>query len=343
MKIRLKGYALIVSIYVILLFAVLAITIAAFIATEAVSNAFALNAVKALHLAEGGAEYALAKRLVGDLNWQDNNGQNESNVPLGEGVFDYTLYSTSASKCTIEAYGYINRGNLISGISRRVRIEVKQDIEEALLNAMYASDRINLNNTTGSVNGGDLISGQDVISQLGGSYGITSYETISFPSINWNYYKSLAQTGGTYYGGDLTLGNITKNGIIYVEGNVWVNDNVTINGSLIVQGKINMNQAENLYISSEAYYPALASNQLVTGEILATHLEDSYINGLIYSSGNVTFNVIEDVTVVGGIVCEGRVSMVNGTNFSLTYDPRIQNTAGLGTTGNIIIEKWVNF
>lgn len=341
-----KGYALIVTIYVVIVFAVVGITVAAFIASESIANALALSGLKAVHVAEGGAEYILVNDLVSDNDWSDNNGQTYSNISLGEGVFDAAIRSSSEGSCTVEVTGYINRGNPISGIARRVRIEVAKDVNLALINAVAAiGGRINMNNTTGSINGGDLVSTDDVVVAMGGNYGVSSYESISAPFIDWIQYKNLAVSQGNYYGGDLTLSNVTKNGIIFVGGNVRIDDDVTINGSLIVQGKINMNNTERLYISSEAYYPALASAVLVTGEsamINGTHLEDSYINGLIYSAGNITFNVIDNVTVVGAMLSEGRISMVNGVNFNLTYDPRVQYTAFMNNSSDMRITKWTN-
>ncbi|OGC04941.1 hypothetical protein A2276_03185 [candidate division WOR-1 bacterium RIFOXYA12_FULL_43_27] len=340
---RKKGYALIVTIYVIVVFAALGITVAAFIASESVSNILVLNGLKALHIAEGGAEYVLANDLLSDLNWLDNNGQSHSNTALGEGVFDSIIYSNDPSSCTIEATGYMNRGNFLSGIQRRVRIELERQVEAALINAMYSVDRINLNHATGTVTGGGLMSGQDVVSELSGSYSISSYESVSLPSVDWTQYKGIAQSQGHYYAGDLDLSGVTLSGVNYVDGNVRIRDNVTINGSLICRGKINMNQADNLFISSEAYYPALVADIMVTGEITGTHLQDSYINGLIYSSGNITFNVIDNVTIVGAIVCGGRISIVNGSGFNLTYDPRVTQTAYMGSNGDIVITKWQNF
>ncbi|NQU16840.1 MAG: hypothetical protein HQ564_02140 [Candidatus Saganbacteria bacterium] len=333
-----KAYALIVTIYVIVIFSAIGITIAAFISSESIGNVLTLSGIKSIHIAEGGAEYALAKDLLVDYDWSDNNGQTNSNIALGDGEFDTVIRSYEPTICTIEASGYFNRGNVLSEIRREVEVTLQRNYEEALLGAMYAANRINLNNGSGTINDGDLVSGSDIVSQMTGEHDLASNESISIPPIDWDQYRALAQASGNYYSGDLELDNQTVNGIIFAEGNVDIEDDVIVNGSIITMGNVNMNQADYLYVSAEASYPAIMAN----GHINGTQSGSGYINGLVYASDNITMNNNDDMVFNGGIVSGGRISMVNANFLSLTYDPKILLTPFVGVGASVTITRWRN-
>lgn len=340
-RINKKGFMLIVSIYVIIIFAVLGITVSAFIAGEAIGNSLFVNGLKALHITEGGIEYMIANDLINDFDWSNNDGDSHLGIALGLGEFDVWVSSSSPESATVSSNGYINRGNLFSEVRRQTVVELQRFYEPSLNNLLYVSGRINMNHATGLASGAPLVSGADINTGnvvIDGD--VEEYDSIVLPTIDWNAYKNLAIAQGNYYGGDLSIAHSqSMDGIYYVEGNVSMDDNVTINGSLIVEGNINMNQVTGLYITPEVSgYPAL----IVGGNLNATHIDDSFITGLVYTGGNITMNNCNQMTIIGALLCGGRVSEVNASSITLLYDPLVKQTAFIGSGSDISITKWTN-
>ncbi len=340
-RINKKGFVLVVSIYVMVIFAVLGITLSAFISGEATGNSLFVNGLKALHVTEGGAEYAILTDLANDFDWSDNDGDSHLGVDLGEGEFDVWIASSSPESASISSTGYVNRGNLFSEVRRQAVVEIQRFYEPVLNNLMYISGRINMNHATGLASGAPLVSGSDIVTgEVVVDGGIVEYESIVMPTVDWNAYKSLAVSQGNYYGGDLDISQSqTMSGVYYVEGNVSMDNYVTINGSLIVGGNVNMNQVTGLYITPEVSgHPAM----IVGGNINATQIDDGYITGLVYTGGNITMNNCNQMTIVGALLSGGRVSEVNASSITLLYDPLVRQTAFIGSGSDISITKWTN-
>lgn len=114
--------------------------------------------------------------------------------------------------------------------------------------------------------------------------------TIPFPTINFEYYRNLAQNGGLYYSSGQTWRNVNLNpgnGVTYVNGNVifrrsLFNPNNTVTGCLVVNGYVFINPLTTVTQTrngSHTNYPAV----LAQGDIYGTGRLN--FNGLIYSKG----------------------------------------------------------
>jgi hypothetical protein len=104
-----SGFALIVAIIVLLVFAVLGVVAVSIMTGENISALRDYNSIRAFQLAEAGIRYTIAASLAADSDWSDNTGFTKT---LGAGTFTIAYTSLAKKKVTLLSTG------TVGGISR---------------------------------------------------------------------------------------------------------------------------------------------------------------------------------------------------------------------------------
>jgi cytoskeletal protein CcmA (bactofilin family) len=164
---------------------------------------------------------------------------------------------------------------------------------------------------------GNVFSGGDV------SYGVNN--TINgevfenqpkepLPVIDLNYYRSIATE---YYPGDKTFaGNITLNGVIFVDGSVSISGNISGQGMIVARNGISVT-GDVVYQSGSDFLALITPNVIkVAGNVR--------VDGLLYSHN---VQLPTEVDLLGDVVINGAVigdNIITKGNVQITYDPRIR-------------------
>ena len=224
------------------------------------------------------------------------------------------------------------------GLVESARREIVETvvISSAVLDAAIHADgaNINFNHSTGTINGNvsshSNVQHYDDMTITGT---VTSGVDKVNPSLDFDYYKSLAQSQGQYYTNNRTLNNTTVNGVYYTTKRVDIGSNVIINGAIFAEGNIRFsNNGSNVSINSTSNYPVLASQSSITTQGSGNHLSNSTINGLIYADSGVNLDYLNGTVITGIILADQGVDMTDSNNISVTYDSGVLSPMPAGFT-----------
>lgn len=112
-----KGFALIVAIFVVVLFAVLGVVAVSLLSGESIMAMRDLHGIQALELAEAGLKHALAYQLSGDADWSDNTGYSKN---LSPGSFTIAYSYNAKNRVILQVTG------VVFGVSRTIQSTVKR-------------------------------------------------------------------------------------------------------------------------------------------------------------------------------------------------------------------------
>jgi len=310
-----NGVSLIVVIFIMVIFSAIGLIGVSLIATTSQESLNTFHSTQALFLAESAMYYTLANQLAGDDDWSDN--EDILNKTLSIGTFDVEYQSQTETMATIKFTGRID------DVTRQIihTFENSGGWHEAFNYYAYVENHIHCNNAEGTIDG-SLRAGGSVHNRDPDDMPVTGpiEEGISsvMPYVEYSYYESIADNTST---SAFTESESPYSGIYYYDGNVTIGDNVTINGSIIATGNISLHESENVNINPTSTYPALvAGNNIAGGQ-----LEDSIINGVIYSENNINLQNSEDNRFDGVIISGNNLNFNNSENeigaYTLTEPP----------------------
>ncbi|MEO0094169.1 MAG: hypothetical protein ABIK67_07955 [candidate division WOR-3 bacterium] len=113
-----KGQIIIVSVFVLVIVAILGMVAVTMISSESFSVVKNLHGIQALNIAEAGVRFTIATSLAADSDWSDNSDFGP--VSLNPGYFTVHYASKAKRICILEVTGTVN------GVNRTVRLTVKR-------------------------------------------------------------------------------------------------------------------------------------------------------------------------------------------------------------------------
>ncbi|HTL70521.1 MAG TPA: hypothetical protein VL404_04430 [Candidatus Eisenbacteria bacterium] len=148
---------------------------------------------------------------------------------------------------------------------------------------------------------------------------------VAFPTVDYSYYQTIAQTNGYYVNGNVTYASgampaSPAGGVIYVNGDVTINGTQNTNACIVATGSITISKTGNTYAkvtitrpatTPESSFPAAMCQGNFTWS--TTGNGDGYVNitGLIYTQGNFTVASAnhETFTLTGSVVAAGNINL----------------------------------
>ncbi len=292
------------------------------ISIQARASGYDIDGSKALWLAEAG----LAKAFY---TLKNDAGYQNSPTPIS-GTLGSGTYSVSCVK-NASAYTFTSIGTV--GVMNRKITHSMAFTSSTLVRAIHADgSTLDFQNSTGTINGN--VSCNVQIKNYSGmaiSGTITQGFPMIRPTLDFDYYKSLAQAAGQYVAGSKNFTSGTYSGVWYVGGQVTIGSGAIINGSVIGDSGISFAKAAtNVQITPNPLtnYPALAAKQGISTSASGAGgdkigLQNSTINGLILAQANITFDWVVNSTINGTILAGNNITMSNGTGIALNYDGNI--------------------
>lgn len=281
---------------------------------------------QAFLLADAGINHAFSQ-LKADFN--DTNCISKSNISLGTSTGSYAVaFSTHGTNKVATSTG------TVAGVTRTVVAEfsgpavyeslnyavfANRDIygegdvsiygdmfanRNILLETLFPWDNIEVEAYSGRTGSVDAYNSTPVTHAWGGT--ITADggfhkagAAIQFPTLNFEYYRNLAQNGGLYYSSSRDWRSVNLNpgnGVIYVNGNVTFGGLFRTNritGCLVVNGYIFVGLTNTVIQTKKAGYTNLPAI-LAQGDIFGTSRLN--YNGLVYSRGGSVVVIIANGT-----------------------------------------------
>lgn len=319
---REKGAVLILAFAVMITLTVIAGVFLYMTSIQTKRAGYDIDSSKALWLAEAGLQKAFY-RLKNDPDYQNN--PTAIYEALGSGAYSVTCVKNAG------AYAFTSIGT-VGDMNRKITHSMAFT-SSTLVRAIHADgSTLDFQNSTGTINGN--VSCKVQIKNYSGMT-INGTVTEGFPmirpSLDFDYYKSLAIAAGQYDSGAKTFANGTYTGVWYVGGKVTIGSNTVINGTIIGDNYIEFAKAAvNVRITPSPLtnYPALAAKQGISTSASGSGgdkigLKDSTINGLVLAQANITFDWIVNSAVNGTILAGNNISVLNGTGITLNYDGNI--------------------
>ncbi|OIO39657.1 MAG: hypothetical protein AUJ72_00275 [Candidatus Omnitrophica bacterium CG1_02_46_14] len=288
------------------------------------------RSLQAQQLAEAGLARALSTLAA---SW--SGGCTTSNVALGAGTYS-TSRTLSGGRYLVSSTG------TVEGVSRTTTAEVTEPVTSAFNYALAAGSELEFEIVGQSfiVTGGDIYGGEEVELEAkassstitvgkidsGGEIEVSGSGTITtgtqtenapqvtFPTVDFSYYQTIAQSTGTYYSGNKTFSTINSipspaGRVVFVNGNVTISASQSTTATIIATGSITISGGTTT-ISPPSSQPAMLTQ---TGTIAisgtgASNPAGLSVTGLIYSGNNFTISGNHHtVTVNGLIVAQGEL------------------------------------
>ncbi len=315
---RKKGVTLLLTLIIMTTLAVIVTAFLYMVSVQTKGAGYTIDSAKAFWLAEAGIQQVMY-RLKNDPAYRADPTTVSGN--LGDGSYTVSVVK-NASTYTLTSTG------TVEGLSRTIEqsiiaVEGGADFSDGI----YADgNTLNFQGSSGTING-DIRGNGNIQNYSGMTINgtVLPNSPTDFAICDYPSYLAIADnvvnTSKTF-----TSGN-TYSGIWYVKGSVDIQKNVTINGSIIATGGITIsgskqNPATNINITPGSNYPALVSGT----NIDSSYLQTSTIKGLIYAGNNVSFdNNGTGALFNGSILAGSNISMKQGSDFTVTYDPQIQS------------------
>jgi hypothetical protein len=365
-----EGFALVVAIFFVVVFAILGIVAVSLISGENILAVRDYSSIRAFHLAEAGLRYTMAASLAADSDWSDNTGFSKT---LSPGYFTITYLSKAKRRCTLQCTG------VVGGISRTIIASLKKSglpgaFDYAVCTFNYDSETLYIQNTStiygdfwydGPVimqNSSKLLNGtmfSDSLTLQHSAYcaswePITPVEPIVFDS---TYYDNLiAETtksatsaldldsgtmnlsGGTYYYTSITIrGSATVNGPGTL---VATTGDFTLKNSGIIGDDVMLIVKGNSYMQNSSQVGA-DFNLISQSNISVQNSQTVPAEAIFFSYGDITFD--NTAYFWGSIMApSGEISSVNSTTFNgllygdtlnLQNSTHLNGSAAVGSIG----------
>jgi len=365
-----EGFALVVAIFFVVVFAILGIVVVSLISGENILALRDYNSVRAFHLAEAGLRYTVAASLAADSDWSDNTGFSKT---LSPGYFTVTYLSKAKKRCTLQCTG------VVGGISRTLTVLLKKSglpdaFDYAVCTFNYASETLYIQNTSaiygdfyydGTVimqNSSQLLNGTMFSDSLTLQHSascaswepITPVEPIVFTS---TYYDNLlAETTKSATSAlDINSGTMNLSGGTYYYTSITIRGDAQVNGpgtlvattgDFILQNSAIIGDNVNLIVKGQSYFQNSASvgaNLNLTSQG-SVHVENSQTvpaESVFFSYGDITFD--NTAYFWGSVMApSGEISSVNSTTFNgllygdtlnLQNSTHLNGSAAVGSIG----------
>lgn len=307
------------------------------------------------------AEAGLA-RGISTLKTNWSSSITTSNVSMGVGAYSTSLTS-SGGRYLVSSTG------TVSGVSRTVTAEVTAPVTSAFNYALaagselefeivgqssvttdgdiYAGDEVELKAgaATSTITTGKVDSAGDI--EVSGPGTVTTgtrtenAPLVTFPTIDYSYYQSIAQSTGTYYSGSKTFSTVNSipspaGKVVFVSGNVTISASQSTTATIVATGSITISGGTTT-ISSPSSQPSMITQ---TGTITISGTGNSNpsclsTTGLVYAGNNFTITGNHHTVTVNGLIValgeiEGEYSGSAQNRLTVNY----QNPGNLsGTSG----------
>ena len=349
-----KGVVLLFTLMVMITLVSVVGAYLGFVQYSTISTGAQISDSQAIYLADAGLDMAIwylrntAPDGSGDCSWRTtiyptdpgpdpNDSQQES---FGNGTFTIWVQD-SVSDIQVYARGTV-------GESSRVITQTLALTSSALERAIHADGaHLMLADSSGTINGNvscfQSVQGvdEDIMTITGNVFQGDEQVKINGDFTLDSYY-ALADAAGQV-ATNKSFANATYIGIWYITNKVTIGNNARIEGSVICEKTIDFNgKANNVFIDPTLYapnqnYPALYAGTDITSTDTGNPaqrigLQNSTINGLIFSGTNITFDYMSSTTFTGTILAGSNISMKNGSSISVNYDADIFSPMPLGFT-----------
>jgi hypothetical protein len=344
-----KGMALLTTLIFVFIMVTFGVALLTMTSNDTKLSTLQRDSTKAFYLAEAGIEKALwylntSKDNGGEgLDWRTDNTE-----LYPEGYFQkpYPVASTNYYQLTVEntaeqdiikitSKGVVSDGNKVYG-SRKIKVIAKKAISPSSTlhynYAICAESSITIIGTpavVGDIHSNGTVGGSENIQDINGE--ITTGGNELYPKIDFDYYKQLATTNGTYFEEGSKPPEFDNGGTI--EGIYFIDDDVKIigdtkltvhNGTIFSSKSIYLGgNAEITHIKDETYDNPLAL--IANGDI---DLQGKVTTqGVIQSNSTITIGGTDSV-LYAAIVAD--TVILHGTP-SINYDPNLQDQVVVGT------------
>lgn len=341
---RRSGFALIVAIFVILLFAVLGVVVVSLLSGENIAALRDYNSVRAFQLAEAGIRYTVASSLAADSDWSDNAGFSKD---LGAGSFTISYLQQEKRRVILRSVGSVG------GINRTLTVNIrKSGLPDAFDFGMFSS---NPDETTlyiqneATIYGGYYFNGPVVMQNssrlLNGTLFSTSLELqhdaycaswepvpeIPFPAFDPSYYDNLlAETSkGAVSALDISSGTLDLGGGTHYYTSVTVRGDAVVTGTgtlVATTGDFTLSNTARLGDNITVIFKGNATldnssgvganfNLIGYGDVEINNTQNVPPEAIFFSYGNITWDNISQYW--GSILApSGEISSLNGTTFN---------------------------
>jgi len=338
-----KGFALIMAILVIVLFAVLGVIAASLFSSDIEIAADTLRSTQAFYIAEAGLQ-DVYYRLKNDEDYRDAPTTASEGLWTGNYSVDVTKDDTTY---TLVSTGTV--GDVIRKIQRSVVVS-----SGTLTNAVHADGAtVNFAGSSGTINGDvsyftTVLPDPPPVTITGDLKKAT--EKVN-PGVDLPTYLALAQADdtppGSHVANNLTFDNAVYDGVYYAYKGVTINTGAVIKGSVICEKNITFaNGPTVVQITPELSTRALADGQnyvalYAIGSITSSDagapsgrrgLQNSTINGLVMSVSNMKFEYLDNTTFNGTLIFDNNVDLSDALSFTVNYDADIFSPMIVGFT-----------
>ena len=324
-----KGIVLVAALSMMLIFFALGTSYLVSTREEAQTGSSDFDYLLALYRAEAGVEHMIAKLKVDGLN---NDNWTEYK-PDGMGPADYYA-SYTASDQTIRSDG----SNGDNSYFLRVEAEIDQ---KRFTGALQSGGNIL---TGGSLTGtitGDIDAAGTIPDPLG-SFTIngnkTAASSVTIPAVDFSGYLNDSdhryETLNSY---TWSAGPPNGDGMYYYNGNLTISGTCILNGTIVVTGLLTITTMswDQLQITPTGNNPAL-----VAGNIDISSVQRPVISGLIFANGYLRLQTSDQMSINGGVVCGGDLTLDSLTTLNLTYDDTMDPPYFTGGGGGIEVTSW---
>ncbi|MFA4906151.1 MAG: pilus assembly PilX N-terminal domain-containing protein [Candidatus Margulisiibacteriota bacterium] len=371
-----NGFALIVAIFVVVLFAVLGVVAVSLLSGESIMALRDLYGIQALELADAGLQYTLAAELATDPDWSDKSTGFSKNLSPGQFNVNYIYWSEN--QVIVQVTG------VVGGVSRTIQSTVKRGgLPAAFTYSLYAANQggqdLNIENSAtifgdfyydGNVimkNSSRLLNGtmySDSLTLLN-SATCANYEPIPqppvpLPTLATGYYDNLLLECSKEAAGPLNWSSGTKDLLGQTQRYTSINISasgkvisstgpamlVATTGNFTIQNSGELGNNLTVVASQQASFlnsaKVGANFKLVAAKNVTISNSGNISQSLLFTYGNITFN--NSAYYYGSIIAPtGMLSSVNSTRFrGLIYAGQIDLMNSTSLIGSIVIKQNVS-
>ena len=174
---------------------------------------------------------------------------------------------------------------------------------------------------------------------------------ITIPSVDFSYYQTNANatyTGTAFRsliqaGGTITLpGPITYVSSAFNLTSVPNNTVVNLTGTLVFANNFTVASAVASRLTFNVINPGNNESGILIAGNAAMNGGKWIINGAYYTAGTIAFTSVPQISITGGVLAAGNVSITTGATFAITLNTTIINTVfNLSSTPSVVeVQHW---
>lgn len=312
------------------------------------------KSTQARQLAEAGLAQACAALKV---SWTSSTIYPATSV--GPGAYQATV-------TTVSGRTLVTSTGTVDNVSRIVSAEVTPTVSSAMDYALASGSELEYEFESSNSSGvvvGNMYSGEDMefennpgnppttvngnataAGNIEDNPVITGTQTenyaiqVPFPTIDLNYFQSIAQANGQYFAGSKVYNSgeipaAPAGGVIYVGGSCSIYGTQSTNATLVVAGSLAIQKSGNTYpkitITKTDSMPALVVIGNTTFQSSGNGGAYLTVRGCMYSGGNFTFKPnYSALGLVGQIIARGEIEIDPQSNSSANVVYWAQNPLG---------------